>query len=129
MIKYFGNRLWRAILQIISSAMNYDTFGFVLRVGLIYDSISSAFAPGKDLTTNKSSLIDNSQPLTFLTMESPTTTVTLRPFSFLFWSFMIMLIFFMSLFVRFTCRDDVLVVISDNLSLSLLHPFVSLSFQ
>ena len=103
--------------------------GLFLSVGLIYDSISSVFAPGKDLTTNKSSLVDNSQPLTFLTMESPTTTVTLRPFSFLFWSFMIMLIFFMSLFVRFTCRDDVLVVISDNLSLSLLHPFVSLSFQ
>ena len=61
--------------------------GLFLSVALIYDSISTVFAPGKDLTTNKSSLVDNSQPLTFLTMESPTTTVTLRPFSFLFLSY------------------------------------------
>ena len=50
--------------------------GLVFSVGLMYDSISSVFAPGKDLTTNKSFLVDNSQPLTFLTMEFPTTTVT-----------------------------------------------------
>ena len=56
--------------------------GLFLSVGLIYDSMTSVFAPRKDLTTNKSFLVDNSQPLTFLTMESPTSTVTLWPFSF-----------------------------------------------
>ena len=98
--------------------------GLLFSVGLIYDSMSSGFAP--DLTTNKLCLADNSQPLTFLTMESPTIS-----FSFLFCpAFMHMLIFFMSLFPRFTCRNDMLAVtLFDNLSLSLLHPFVSLSFE
>ena len=32
-----------------------------LSVGPIYDSISSVFAPGKEFTTNKSNLVDNSQ--------------------------------------------------------------------
>ena len=45
------------ILQIISSAVNYDTFGLAFIVGLIYNYISSFFAPGKNLTTNKSSLV------------------------------------------------------------------------
>ena len=40
-----------------------------------------------------------------------------------------MLIFFMSLFPRFTCRDMLTVPLLNNLSLSLLHPFVSLSSE
>ena len=51
---------------------------------LMYSSISSVFPRGKDLKTNKSSLVDNSQPLTFVTLEFPITTVTPRPFLFLF---------------------------------------------
>ena len=104
----------------------------LLSVGLIYNYISSVFAPGKDLTTNKSSLVDNSQPLTFLTMESQTTTVTLRPFSFLFFVLLLCFCwsFFMSIFLRFTCPEDLLVVtLFDNSSISLLHPFVSFSSE
>ena len=84
--------------------------GLFLSVGLIYDSVSSAFAPGKYLTTNKSSLIDNSQPLTFLTMESPTTTVILRRFLFLYFAFLLMSIFFYVIVSKiyvwlYACRD------------------------
>ena len=106
--------------------------GLFLSVGLIYDSISSVFAPGKDLTKNKSSLVDNSQPLTFLTMESPTTTVTLRPFPFLFLFcfYAYVDLFYMLLFPRFTCFDKMRpVTLLDNLSVSLLHPFVSVSSE
>ena len=84
---------------------------------------------------NKSSLVDNSQPLTFLTMESQATTVTLLPFSFFFFFCFALLLclywsYFMSSFLRFTCRDDILAVtLFDNLSLSLLHSFVSLSSE
>ena len=106
--------------------------GLLLSVGLIYDSISSVFAAGKDLTTNKSPLVDNTQPLTFLTMGSPTTTVTLRPFLFLFFVLLLCFCwsFFMSLFPRFTCHDDMLAVaLLDNLSLSLAHPFALFSSE
>ena len=34
--------------------------GLFSSAGLIYNSISSVFAPGKDLATNKSSLVDSS---------------------------------------------------------------------
>ena len=43
---------------------------------------------------------------------------------------MVMLIFFMSLLPRFTCRDDMFAVkFLDNSKLLLLHPFVSLSSE
>ena len=98
---------------------------------LIYNSISSAFAPGKGLTTNKSSLVDNSQTLTFFNYGVPnnhcnTTTLFISLFCL---AFMLLLIFFMSLFRRFTCHDDMLAVTLDNLSLLFWHPFVSFSSE
>ena len=80
--------------------------GFFFSVDLMYGSISSVSASGKDLATNNSYLIDNSQPLTFLTKESATTTLTLQHFSLLFClAFMFLLIFFTSPF------QDLLVII------------------
>ena len=101
-------------------------------MGLMYDSISSGFARGKGPTINKWFLLESSQPLTFLTMDSLTTTVTLRPFSFLFFLscfFASVDLFFTSLFLRFTCDDMLAAKLLDNLSLSLLHPFLSPSSE
>ena len=80
-------------------------------VGLIYDFISSFFAPEKDLTTNKPSLVDNSQLLTFFNYgvsNNHCNTATLF-ISFLS-CFYVYVDLFMSLFLRFTCRDDMLAV-------------------
>ena len=65
-------------------------------------------------------------PLTFLTMESPATTVTLRPFSFLF--FVMILCFCWSFAMSWcpisTCHDDMhAVTLLDNFWLSL-HLFL-----
>ena len=75
--------------------MNYDLFGLGFKYGLHMWSHIIRLCDRKR-SYNKSFLEDNSQPLTFLTMKSPTTTVTLRPFSFLFLclAFMFLLIFF-----------------------------------
>ena len=78
-------------------------------------------------------MVDNSQPLTLLTMESPTTnhcsTTTLFILFFCLAFILMLIFFFMSLFPRFTCRDMLTVPLLNNLSLSLLHPFVSLSSE
>ena len=66
-------------------------------------------------------------------MESPTTnhcsTTTLFISFFLSCFYAYVDLFFMSLFPRFTCRDMLTVPLLNNLSLSLLHPFVSLSSE
>ena len=65
--------------------------GLFLSVGLICDSIPSVFAPGKDLTTNKSSLVDSLFNYGVSKNHRNTTTLFISLF---YLAFMLMLIFF-----------------------------------
>jgi hypothetical protein len=51
-----------------------DLHGFLRRIGLIKSSMSSRLAPENDLTVTRWVGFDNSQPFTYLMMESPTIT-------------------------------------------------------
>ena len=92
-----GEILWAIdygllFLRLLISQWIMICSGLFFSVGLIYNSIATVFAPRKDLTANKLSLVDSSQVLTFFrytvsNKHCNTTALVISLFLFCFYAY------------------------------------------